>query len=414
MHRMSRNVLVLLIIASVSRSSWSTPSDDPSEMLARAEALYYEADFAKSVELLLQADELLRPESGRLREKTDVKLQLALGFIGLNDSDRAKAYLAQLYAIDPDHRIDPQLFSPKVIRLADEVRAEQNELRCRSVLDEAQRQLGAGNSDALVKLIGSHQTKCSGLAALNPKVAGVVFKEGLEAYKKGQMTEALQKFRASIVLEPEHELAAQYVELTERKLEVTADRALLAWRKNFNAGDFALAARDYHELISVSSSNAIEEIRMEYRRALSVLVDSWHRACANDEAPRMEELRTRVNALLPEPSFAEDILAKMTTCKHTGCIQMNSQQALARLKTRVDPQFPSYLISQFRGVPITVRVKARIDESGSVASTETQGGNPILYSAIRTAVDQWKFTPAVVQGESRCIETEIPVVINVK
>ena len=128
----------------------------------------------------------------------------------------------------------------------------------------------------------------------------------------------------------------------------------------------------------------------------------------------MEELRTRVNALLPEPSFAEDILAKMTTCKHTGCIQMNSQQALARLKTRVDPQFPSYLISQFRGIPITVRVKARIDESGSVASSETQGGNPIFYSAIRTAVNQWKFSPAIVQGESRCIETEIPLVINVK
>src|SRR5215831_13696130 len=140
MSRMLRSILPLLIIVSASASGWSRTADEPSEMLARAEALYYEADFAKSIELLLRADELLSHQSGQLQEKTAVKLQLALGYIGLNDSARAKTYLGQLFALDPDRHLDPQMFSPKVIRLADEARTEQDELRCQAVSDEAQKQ----------------------------------------------------------------------------------------------------------------------------------------------------------------------------------------------------------------------------------------------------------------------------------
>src|SRR6185436_4700501 len=129
---------------SVGRSGWSTPSDELSDMLARAEALYYEADFAKSVELLLRADEMLRQQPGHLEEKTDVKLHLALGYIGLNDSARAKSYLGQLYALDSDRVIDPKMFSPKVIKLAEEARNEQAAVKCKSLSDEAENQLRTG------------------------------------------------------------------------------------------------------------------------------------------------------------------------------------------------------------------------------------------------------------------------------
>src|SRR5712671_2719405 len=99
MFRLSRKILAVLIVLFVSRPIQAASADEPGEMLARAEALYYEADFAKSVELLLRADNLLREQPGRLQEKSDVKLQLALGFIGLNDRNQAKAYLGQLYAL---------------------------------------------------------------------------------------------------------------------------------------------------------------------------------------------------------------------------------------------------------------------------------------------------------------------------
>lgn len=412
MSRMFRSILPLLIIVSASASGWSTVADEPSEMLARAEALYYEADFAKSIELLLRANELLGRQPDHLQEKAAVKLQLALGYIGLNDSARAKTYLGELYALDSDHRIDPQVFSPKVIRLADEARAEQNQVRCRSVMDDAQRQLGIGNTDGVVKLIGATGTKCSELAALNPKVAELLYKEGLDSYKKNHMEEAVRKFRSALRLEPKHELATQYLELTQSKLEIAADRTLLAWRKDFNAGEFALAARDYKDLVSLSTSETVDEVRLEYRRSLSNLADSWAGACANDDTSTMDQVRSRVNALLPEPSFGEDILAKMKTCAHTRCIQMTPQLALTRLKIRVDPQFSPYIATMVKESQVTVRVKARITQAGDTTVTELNGGNTLLYDGVRTAVGQWKFSPAIVQGEARCVDTEIPFVLK--
>jgi hypothetical protein len=419
MSGISRIILALLIIASVSRPGWSTPTDETSEMLARAEALYYEADFANSVDLLSRADELLRQQSGPMAEKIDVKLQLALGYMGLNDNNRAKAYLVELYALDPDHRIDPDLFAPKVLRLAEEAKAEQNELRCRSLVDETQKQLENRNSDAVVKLIGSSQAKCPGLAALSAKTAELLFKEGQDAYKRTQMKDALQKFREAVILDPKHELAVQYVELTENKLEVTAGRALLAWNKDFNAGEFALAAHDYRELTALSSSKEIDDIRLQYRQILSSRADSWGRACAINDIATMEKIRDQVNALLPEPSLGEDILDKMKSCTlptaviaaTTSCLQMDSRLALTRLKIRVDPQIPDGLISQVKGLPMTVRVKARIDVAGNVATSEAKGGDAILHDAVRTAVDQWKFLPAVTPDGIRCVDTEIPLVI---
>ena len=412
MSRMLRSILPLLIIVSASASGWSRAGDEPSEMLARAEALYYEADFAKSIELLLRADELLSQQSGRMEEKTAVKLQLALGYIGLNDSALAKTYLGQLYALDADHRIDPQVFSPKVIKLADEARVEQNAARCRSVMDDAQRQLENGNVDGVLKLIASNGSKCSELTALNPNVADLLYKDGLDSYKKNKMEQAVQKFRSALRLEPKHELAAEYLELAQSKLEIAADRSLLAWRRNFSAGEFVLAARDYRDLVSLSTSETVDQVRLEYRRALSDLADLWVGACANDDANMMDEIRSRVDALLPEPSFAEDIQARMRTCVHTRCIQVTPQLALTRLKNRVDPQFSPYILSIMKDTPVTVRVKAKISEAGDTAAGELNGGNPLLYDGVRAAVNKWKFSPAIVQGEARCVDTEIPIVLK--
>ena len=410
---MCRMLLTLLLIASLSRPGSSQPPDELSDMLARAEALYYQADFAKSVELLLRADELLRPQSGHVAEKTDVKLQLALGYIGLNDSARAKAYLVKLYALDADHRIDPQLFSPKVIQLADDAKVEQERLRCRALSDEAQRQLGSGNGDAAVQLIQSSQTKCSDLTELSPRAADLVFKEGLDAYKKAQIPEALQKFRAVLAVEPKHELAAQYMDLTQSKLEVRAERAFLAWQKDFQAHEFALAARDYREVTAVSNSQTIDQVRLEYRHALSGLVDSWNRACAKNDVATIENLRVQVNEMLPEPSLGEDILSKMKTCAPpAGCIPMESHLALTRLQYRVDPVFPAYVKSQIKTSPVRILVRTQINEKESIASSEMQGGSPLLYEGVRSALNRWRFSPTVTEEGARCVDTEIPFVIT--
>jgi len=131
----------------------------------------------------------------------------------------------------------------------------------------------------------------------------------------------------------------------------------------------------------------------------------------------MDQVRMRMSELLPDASIGEDILAKMTSCTmaNTGCVQMNAQLALARLKTRVDPDFPPYVRSQIKVAPITVRVKTKINETGDVVGTEAQGGNAILYNSVQAAVNRWKFYPTIVPGgEARCVETEIPIVVTLK
>jgi tetratricopeptide (TPR) repeat protein len=239
----------------------------------------------------------------------------------------------------------------------------------------------------------------------------LLFKEGVSAYKNSQMETALEKFRAALRLDPKNELAGDYIELTVNKLEVAADRALIAWHKDYDGGDYASATRDYRDLTSRASSEKIEEVRAEYRRSLSKLVDMWNAECAKDDTASMEQTRQQINALLPEPSFGEDILAKMKMCTHTGCLQMSTPLALARLKTRVDPELPAFAVSQIT-TQTTVRVKAMISEKGDLTAKDVHGDNPMVNNAVKAAIEQWKFTPALTGSEARCVETEIPIVIN--
>ena len=110
--------------------------------------------------------------------------------------------------------------------------------------------------------------------------------------------------------------------------------------------------------------------------------------------------------------MGEDILANMKECAPVGCLQMGAPLALARLRSRVDPSFPDDIRSQIKVSPVTVRVKARISEKGEVVTADLEGGNVILYDRVRAAVLRWKFSPAIVQGDARCVDAEIPMVIN--
>src|SRR5215813_5677711 len=92
---MLRNVLALLFIVSMGSPAWAAPADDVSDTLARAEALYYEADFTKSIELLQRLDQSLRTQRDHAREKVSVKLQLALDYIGLNNNNQAKIHFRE-------------------------------------------------------------------------------------------------------------------------------------------------------------------------------------------------------------------------------------------------------------------------------------------------------------------------------
>jgi tetratricopeptide (TPR) repeat protein len=412
---MARKVFAVLLMVLFSRPGWSRSPDEVDDALAKAEALYFEAQFAESIAVLTHVDELLRNQPARRQDKINVKLQLALAHVGLNDPQKAKAFLSDLYAIDPDYALDTQQFSPKVMTLAAQAKAEQQEIRCEAARTDARKNLADGNAKASLDLIGSMKDKCDGLTVLEPQLADLFYKLGADAYRRGDLPNAMQDFQTTLRLVPKHDLAIQYMELTQSKLQLTADRLFIQWQKNFDSKAFIQAAADYRVLVSIrdeGNNQMIADARNEYRKELTNLVDTWNQACMRGDEATMNSVKTEMSDLLPDPSFGEDIREHMTTCTKTGCLQMSSVLAMARLKTRVNPELNPALQGFMRGSQVTVRVKTRIDESGNVTVGDAQGANPTVNAAVRAAVERWKFTPIIDQNGSRCVDTEIPIFLR--
>ena len=125
---MIRNIFALLtVVVLMSRYGWSATEDEPVEMLSKAANLYYEAKYTQSIDLLRHADELLQKQEGHLQEKISVKLQLGLGYMGLDDNDQAKSYFIAVYALNPDFQLDPQQYPPKAVSFIEGIKIEQIE-----------------------------------------------------------------------------------------------------------------------------------------------------------------------------------------------------------------------------------------------------------------------------------------------
>jgi len=60
----------------------------------------------------------------------------------------------------------------------------------------------------------------------------------------------------------------------------------------------------------------------------------------------------------------------------------------------------------------TIVVKARIEDNGSVTVLDASGANVLVNNAVRAAVENWKFTPAMDENGPRCVDTEIPIGIS--
>jgi hypothetical protein len=391
----------------------STTQDEVKDALAHAEALYYEAKFKDSIALLLRVDEQLRPKPDRLQDKINAKLQLALAYLGSNDSAQAKNFLRELYALDADYSLDPKQFSPKVLTMANDARNEQNEIRCRNVRDDAQKKIQSGQASTVLNILASMKTKCAELAALEPDAAELLYKTGVDAYKRGDFSDAVVKLNAAVKLAPKHELAAQYAELAQSKLQVASDKLVINWQRHFDAREYADAAADYRQIKSFGDSNTqLTQVSAVYRKSLSSLMETWNRACAMGDEPTKSVVRSQIAEILPEPSFGDDILAQMSTCTKAGCVQMGAALAMTRLKVRVNPEISPTIRGFLRETQATVRVKLKIDETGNVTVTDLQGTNAMLNNSIRTAVERWKFAPTIDMNGPRCVETEIPIVVG--
>jgi len=411
---MLRLVFVLLLLASPMTSSQSTaPQQDPAALLTRAETLYFDARFKDVLELLNPLDIQLQRQPERIRERVAVKLQLALSHIGLNQTAEAKARFAELDDIDPEYSLDPALYAPKVLTLFQEARTDRSASRCISVCEAAARDLQSGKIDDVLARATVKPT-CACMSQVVQSAGDIVFRQAVDAYKADNLAEATRKFRSVLAANPQHPMAAQYMELIKGKVDLAVDRIQLDWKKSFDAHDYQHASTSYRQMVALASEDkakpVLAQMRTDYRDVITAMSDSWNRACAAGDVNLTNSVRAQAFETLPEPSIVQDILDKMNgSCEKQGCVQMTAQLALVRLRTRVNPDLP-----EFTRVPrpVNVRVQVKIGENGEVTVRSVQGGPPTWHEAIRAAVQKWKFLPAVVADQTRCVETEIPISIN--
>src|SRR5262249_40432364 len=138
-----------------------------------------------------------------------------------------------------------------------------------------------------------------------------LYEQGLEAYKKNELSTALENFKKAAKFQPEHKLAVPFIELIQNQLRLTAEKSVLDWRAAFHAREFASAVAIYRRLqtgnIEESFSEAIEKIRAGYRQQLSPLIQSAKRACSESDAPTMETAQRQVDEVVPDRTVRQEL-----------------------------------------------------------------------------------------------------------
>src|SRR6476661_8133979 len=108
------------------------------------------------------------------------------------------------------------------------------------------------------------------MLSLASKAVDVIYSEAMEANRQGDLVKAIQKLRTVLKINPEHDLASEYLDLIENKIKVAADRILLEWRSEFEKKDFSKASAKYRELAALDTENrakpVLEQLQTEYRK----------------------------------------------------------------------------------------------------------------------------------------------------
>jgi tetratricopeptide (TPR) repeat protein len=286
-------------------------------------------------------------------------------------------------------------------------------------------------------------------------IAQSTFMRGKELYDKGQFQDALKYFNVVLALDEKHELAKEYADLAQQRLEIQTQRGYTEWRLAFDAKQYDKAAAAYDKIRAdqqTAAKEATKQIESEYQTTLSNLVAQWKAACASRELTRLDPIRIEATNIAAGLPFGPDALAQLQPCaprapgpavssnrpppitsaaaepqptppsvksapanvtppppeslNDSRCIQGDPMLAMTRLKTRVNPQIEPALQRYIgRGIGVSIE----IDEQGNVTVKDIAKANPRIAEAIKAAVSQWKFNPTIIDNQPRCVDTELPI-----
>lgn len=95
----------------------------------------------------------------------------------------------------------------------------------------------------------------------------------------------------------------------------------------------------------------------------------------------------------------------VTSAHKIARVWLSSSAAEARLRDRVEPEYPAEARAANRSGDVTLQVLVR--EDGSVASVRTVKGDRLLAAAATVAVRNWHYEPYRVKGHAKEFETNV-------
>jgi len=107
----------------------------------------------------------------------------------------------------------------------------------------------------------------------------------------------------------------------------------------------------------------------------------------------------------PSPVVHEVKLAKPPEPVVPIRIQVSSDVQEAKLLVMIKPDYPP-MAKQAR-IQGSVHLTAVIDRDGCITELKVLGGNPLLVGAAREAVEKWRYSPTILNGQAVEVATEI-------
>src|SRR5262245_31944470 len=215
-YSVARRIVFAVVLAALGldfSTSTVNAQQDVSAELARAQSLYYDAEFRPSIDLLLDLEKRLGndPQSSDARLK--IALYLGLAYVGLNDTEKAKAKFIEVCTLDSRYGLSPLDYSRKVINLFQEAsKSCTSGGPCDNFCGQVDGLIMKGDFRAAQDLIKSNsQCRCASTARVDLIQARL--KAGQEFYEKDRLAEASTEFTAVLALDETHELASEYLKL---------------------------------------------------------------------------------------------------------------------------------------------------------------------------------------------------------
>jgi hypothetical protein len=196
--------------------------------------------------------------------------------------------------------------------------------------------------------------------------------------------------------------------LSQARIELGAEIAFSQWREFFDSRVFSQAATEFEKIRSASAEpgarRLASQVEAEHRKMLSSLVASWKKACEGNNRTRMETLRYDAVNVAAGLESVGGVLREMDECTPLPCLSGDPVLAMRRLRTRVDPQIDPSL---WRYLSQTL-VDISIDEDGAVTVKNISNTDGRLADHLKTALERWRFSPAVIDNQQRCVDTQLP------